>query len=502
MLKNLWQKLRESIFAVLPVTAIVLIAGMTFIKLDSATIVAFVSGSFLFIIGMALFSLGAEMAMMPLGESVGAKLAESKKLWVIIPIFFLMGFLITIAEPDLQVLSDQVSTVPKWTLILAVSGGVGVFMVLFLLRTVFKMKFAHILVIAYAIVFVLAIFVPQNFLALAFDSGGVTTGPISVPFLMALGIGLSTVRSGSKEDQSFGMIALCSVGPIIAVMIIGIIFKPADIIVEQTAAATQGLFGQYLTAFPHYLGEVGIALLPIIALFVLFQTISLRLPKRTLVKILIGFFYTYIGLSIFLMAVNVGFLPAGKLIGAELATRSYSWVLIPFGMVIGFAVVLAEPAIHILIEQVEDLTGGAISKKIILLCLTLGISLSIGLAMIRVLTGLSIWYFLVPGYLIALVLTFFVPSIFTSIAFDSGGVASGPMTVTFLLPFAMGASAAVGGNIMTDAFGLVAMVAMTPLLTVQIFGMVYKIKLKAKSRKKPLPAAASIAVQEEPVSFE
>ncbi len=500
MLKNLWLKLKESIFAVLPVTVIVIIAGLTIIKLESETLIAFGTGAVFLVIGMALFSLGADMAMMPMGERIGANLAESKKIWLIIPIFFLMGFLITIAEPDLQVLSDQVYTVNKWALVLAVSGGVGVCIVLFLLKTFLKIKLAHILLVAYAVVFVLAIFVPKNFLALAFDSGGVTTGPITVPFIMALGIGLATVRRSSKEEQSFGMIGLCSVGPIIAVMIIGIVFKPSDILVTQTAAVTDSLVMQYLKALPVYLAEIGIALSPIVLFFIVFQIFSLRLPKKTLIRIFIGFIYTFLGLSIFLMAVNVGFLPAGKAIGALLASSNFKWVLIPFGMVIGFVVVLAEPAIHILIEQVEDITGGAISKKIILICLTLGISLSIALAMIRIITGLSLWYFIVPGYLIALVLTFFVPQIFTAIAFDSGGVASGPMTVTFLLPFAMGASSALGGNIMTDAFGLVAFVAMTPLLTVQIFGFIYNMKLKAKTKKQTKPTTPVVA--EEPIEFE
>lgn len=500
MLKNLWHKLRESILAVLPVTVIVIISGLTIIKLEASTMVAFSISAILLVIGMALFSLGADMAMMPMGERIGSNLAESKKIWLLILIFFLMGFLITIAEPDLQVLSDQVYTINKWVLVLAVSGGVGIFIVLFLLKTFLKIKLAYILLISYIVVFILAIFVPKNFLALAFDSGGVTTGPITVPFIMALGIGLSTVRHSSKEEQSFGMIGLCSVGPIIAVMIIGILFKPSDIMVAEAAAVTDSIAMQYLKFLPVYFSEIGLALTPIVLFFIVFQIVSLRLPRKALIRIFVGFIYTFLGLSIFLMAVNVGFLPAGKAIGAQLASSNYNWMLIPFGIVIGFVVVLAEPAIHILIEQVEDLTGGAISKKIILLCLTLGISLSIGLAMVRVLTGLSIWYFILPGYFIALALTFFVPQIFTAIAFDSGGVASGPMTVTFLLPFAMGASSALGGNVMTNAFGLVALVAMTPLLTVQIFGFIYNIKLKAKTKKKAKPNVS--VVSEEPIEFE
>jgi hypothetical protein len=501
LLKNLWQKFRDSTFAVLPVTAIVIISGLTFVKMDAETMVAFVTGAILLIMGMALFSLGADMAMMPMGESMGGKLASSKKLWLIIPMFFLIGFIIIIAEPDVHVLAEQINTVPKLTMIMAISIGVGAFLVLFLLKVFTKIKMSHLLIILYSLLFVLAIFVPKNFLPIAFDSGAVATGPICVPFVMALAIGFGSVRSGTNEDNSFGMVAFSLIGPMFAVMLLGIIYKPADITPVVAAPFAGSLLSQYAAAFVQYLGEVGLALAPILGVYLVFQIFALKKTKRQLVKILIGFLYTYLGLTIFLMAVNVGFMPAGKALGAGIAAN-YKWLLIPFGMVVGFVVVLAEPAVHVLVKQVEELTGGAISRKISLICLTVAVSLSVGLAMIRVMTGISIWYIILPGYVIALTMSLFVPSVFTSIAFDSGAVASGPMTVTFLLPLAMGASAALGGNIMTDAFGIVAFVSMTPPLTLQIFGVIYSQKLKSKKKKAAVTAPQAVVAAEEPVDFE
>jgi intracellular septation protein A len=342
------------------------------------------------------------------------------------------------------------------------------------------------LFILYAFIFILAYFTPNDFVPVAFDSGGVTTGPITVPFIMALGLGVASVRGGkSAHDDSFGLVALCSVGPILAVLLLGLLYNSSgsytDVVLTDVESLSEAI-NVILRILPEFFKEVALALSPIVVAFVIFQTIFLKLPKSQLIKMSVGVIYTYIGLVIFLTGVNVGFLPAGSYLGQSLGSLDNNWVLIPIGMVMGFFIVAAEPAVHVLNKQVEDVTGGAISKKAMLISLSLGVAVSIGIAMIRVLKGISIWYFIVPGYSIALILTFFVPPIFTGIAFDSGGVASGPMTATFMLPFAMGAAESAGGNILTDAFGLVAMVAMTPLITIQILGVVYNIKIKLNER--------------------
>ena len=340
---------------------------------------------------------------------------------------------------------------------------------------------------------------PDAFLAVAFDSGGVTTGPITVPFIMALGLGLTAVRGDKNaESDSFGLVALCSIGPILSVLILGMIYNPEGAgytpLSIPDIASTRELWLEFGHALPDYAKEVLLALAPILAFFVVFQVFFLKLRRKALVKILVGMLYTLVGLTLFLTGVNVGFMPAGNYIGKQLAELPYNWVLVPLGMLIGYYIVKAEPAVLVLNKQVEEITGGAISQKVMMAGLSIGMSVSLGLSMVRVLTGVSLLWFLVPGYALALGLSFLVPKIFTAIAFDSGGVASGPMTAAFLLPFAMGACEAVGGNILTDAFGIVAMVAMTPLITIQIIGLVYQFKTRRA------PAAAEVhAVQDEEI---
>lgn len=480
---HLWLKVKESLSAVLPISAMVLLLHFTIAPLPDAALVLFLLGTVFLIVGMGFFTLGADMAMMSMGERIGAHLTKSRKLWLIIVVGLMIGVIITVAEPDLQVLAKQVPAVPDAALIASVAIGVGIFLVVALLRIIFQVRLSYLLIGLYIAVFGIGVFTSPDFLAVAFDSGGVTTGPITVPFILALGIGVAAVRGGkSSHDDSFGLVALCSVGPILAVMLMGLFFD-ASSGSYYNVASVEGqelgnVFQLFVDAFPEYLKEVGLALAPILAFFIVFQIVWLKLPKSQLIKYGVGIVYTFLGLVLFLIGVNVGFMPVGNYLGNQIAGLSYRWILIPLGMVMGFFVVAAEPAVHVLNNQVEEISGGTISKRAMMLTLSIGVAISIGLAMIRVLTGISIWYFLLPGYLIALILTFFVPKIFTAVAFDSGGVASGPMTATFLLPFAMGACEAVGGNMMTDAFGIVAMVAMTPLITIQLLGLVYRVKSK------------------------
>lgn len=481
-MNNLIEKIKESLSSVLPITIIVIILHYALTPMPKGLFMLFIIGAIMLILGMGLFTLGADVSMMPMGERIGAELTKSRKLVMLIIISFLMGFMITVAEPDLQVLAGQVPSIPNPVIIGTVALGVGIFLVLAILRIVLQIKLSHMLIFFYAIIFILAYFTPNNFIPVAFDSGGVTTGPITVPFIMSLGIGIAAVRGGkSAHDDSFGLVALCSTGPILAVMLLGILYNSSgsytDVVINDVNTLGEAI-GVFINTFPHYFKEVAIALSPIVVAFIIFQIMFLKLPKSQLIKMAIGVIYTYIGLVIFLTGVNVGFLPTGSYIGNSLGALDNNWILIPIGMVMGFFIVAAEPAVHVLNKQVEDVTGGAISKRAMLISLSLGVAVSIGIAMVRVLSGISIWYFVVPGYAIALILTFYVTPIFTGIAFDSGGVASGPMTATFMLPFAMGAAEAAGGNILTDAFGLVAMVAMTPLITIQILGVVYKIKMK------------------------
>lgn len=486
--KNLLEKLKESLGAVLPIIGIVLVLCFSIAPIPNSVLMTFVVGAILLIIGMMFFTLGAEMAMTPMGERIGTKLTNTRKISVVIVLCFILGFIITISEPDLQVLAEQVPSIPNYTLIIAVATGVGIFLVAAVLRMLFGIPLAYMLLILYPIIFILASIVPQDFLTVAFDSGGVTTGPMTVPFIMALGIGFSAVRSDKHaENDSFGLVALCSVGPILAVLLLGLLYHPGESGYEQTMIVKTDnsveMWQLFQEGLPYYMKEMLISLLPIILFFFIFQIVSLHLHKKTLVKIIIGIIYTYIGLVLFLTGVNVGFMPAGNYLGQVIAGLSYPWIIVPIGMLIGYFIVKAEPAVYVLTEQVEELTSGAISAKAMGMSLSIGVALSLGLAMVRVLTGVSILWFLLPGYAVALGLTFFVPKIFTAIAFDSGGVASGPMTATFLLPFSMGACEALGGNVVTDAFGVVAMVAMTPLITIQILGLIYQIQEQMKEKQ-------------------
>lgn len=488
------EKLKEALRAVLPIIGIVLLLSFTIAPIPASILLLFLFGAVLLVIGMMFFTLGAELAMTPMGEKVGTKMAETQNLKIVLFLCFLLGFIITISEPDLQVLAEQVPSIPNLILIVAVACGVGIFLVIAMLRMLFSMALPHLLVTFYILVFALAFFIPEDFLAVAFDSGGVTTGPMTVPFIMALGVGFAAVRSDKHaEDDSFGLVALCSIGPILAVLLLGLLYHPEDTgytpsILPDIQNSVE-LWRCFAEGFPTYIREIAVSLLPIVLFFASFQIISLKLNKKTLLKIIIGILYTYIGLVLFLTGVNVGFMPAGNLLGQMIAGLSFQWVLIPIGMIIGFFIVKAEPAVYVLMEQVEEITSGAIPGRAMGISLSLGVSVSVGLAMTRVLSGVSIFWFIVPGYVIALVLSFFVPKIFTAIAFDSGGVASGPMTATFLLPFAIGACQAVGGNIVRDAFGVVAMVAMTPLIAIQILGAVYQYRSKHTESMEPVPVS-------------
>ena len=495
-LPKLKEKLLEALKAVLPIVGIVLVLCFSAAPISPSILLCFLLGAAMIVAGVMFFTLGAEASMTPMGERVGTAVTRTRSLPVIVLMGFLLGFLITISEPDLQVLAGQVPAVPNMVLILAVAAGVGLFLVLALLRMLFGVPLPPMLVFFYAAVFLLALFVPRDFLAVAFDSGGVTTGPMTVPFIMALGVGISAIRNDRRAaDDSFGLVSLCSVGPILAVLILGMIFRPEDGAYAAPTlpeiADSVELWALFRSGLPTYMREIAVSLLPITALFGLFQAFALKLSVRTLKKIGVGLVYTYVGLVLFLTGANVGFMPAGNYLGQVMAGLSRPWLIVPVGMVIGYFIVKAEPAVYVLNKQVEEITDGAVSSAAMGASLSIGVAVSIGLAMVRVLTGISILWFLVPGYAIAIVLSFFVPRIFTAIAFDSGGVASGPMTATFLLPFAQGACVAVGGNIVTEAFGVVAMVAMTPLIAIQILGMVYQARQRLASKAQSVPAGAA-----------
>ena len=483
MNRILKEKIMEAFSAVFPITAIVLVVSVVLTPMPSGTILMFLAGAALLIIGMGFFTLGADMALMPMGEGIGVELTKSSKLILIIFGTLIMGFIISVAEPDLQVLGTQTPSIPAFVLISTVSVGVAIFLVIGVLRPLLKIRLSVLLVIFYIIVFSVAWFTPDTFIPVGFDSGGVTTGPIAVPFMLAMGAGIASIRSDkNSQEDSFGIVALCSVGPIMAVLLLGIFYRPGSVEVEsyvfQDAATSRDVIKYFAFELPHFLKDMLLTLGAVAVCFVLFQLIFRRFKRHQVGRITVGFFYTLIGLVLFLTGVNVGFFPVGQLLGSQLASSPFRLILIPLGALIGYFIVAAEPAVHVLNKQVEEISSGAITQKMMNRGLAIGMSAALTLTMCRILFSIPIMYFLIPGYLFALTLTFFVPRIFTNIAFDSGGVASGPMSSTFLLPLAMGTCEGVGGNMMIDAFGIVAVVAMTPLIVIQMMGLIYQYRTK------------------------
>ena len=448
--------------------SIVLLLCLCIIPTESELLLAFLVGAAFIILGMGLFSLGAEQSMTPIGNKIGTALTKTKKMPLILAVSFVLGVAITAAEPDLQVLAKTVPHIDSFLLLITVGAGVGLFMAVCMLRIITGASLRLLLVGCYAVIFLLAGFCDRDFLGVAFDSGGVTTGPMTVPFILAMGVGVSNIRSDRRaEADSFGLVALCSVGSDAVADLNNAVFADSTEIGKAV-----------LSAIPEYMAETAIALFPIIVMFSLFQLSLIRMNRRSLAKILFGILYTYVGLVLFLTGVNVGFSSLGAQLGGAIVLSDAKYLLVPLSALLGWFIISAEPAVAVLEKQIETVSAGAIPGRTIRISLSAAIAVAMGISAFRVLTGISILWFLVPGYIIAVTLSFFVPDIYTAIAFDSGGVASGPMTATFMLQFFMGASTAYGGSVLRDAFGVVAMVAMMPLISIQTVGFVYERKAK------------------------
>ena len=472
------KKLKESLVSVLPIVAIVFVLNLTpLINFSTPEMVVFLISAVFLILGIALFNLGADLAMTPMGEHIGSGLTKLRSLPLLLGVCFAMGILITVAEPDLTVLANQVSMImnPK-LLIFTVGAGVGMLLVISILKIVTRTSLSKLLMFFYMMLFaVTSILIASgnsDLIPMGFDSGGVTTGPITVPFIMALGVGIATTIGGKdSSENSFGLIALCSVGPILAVLVLGCTVSGEMEAYDLSQYILNYGFVHIIEVILDTAKEVLIALGLIVLFFVALQIAVLKLPKKRLIQIAVGIGYTFIGLVIFLSAVKVGFMPIGYKLGCEIAENEI--VAIIFSLVIGMVVVLAEPAVHVLNKQVEEITEGTVSRKAMMIALSIGVGLSICLSIVRIIFDFSILFYLIPGYMISLGLSFFVPGLYTAIAFDSGGVASGPLTSSFILPFAVGVCASVTGgvdSILSNAFGIVAMVAMAPLITIQLLG--------------------------------
>ncbi len=491
ILKELWAKLREALISTLPITALVyllsLLPGFSFT--DSETI-TFTFGAVLLVLGIGFFNLGADIAMTPMGVHVGSGLSKQKSIWLLLTVCFVLGMLITIAEPDLQVLANQASSVMNGKLLVYTVGfGVGAFLVISILRIIFKRRLSNILMLFYMLLFALALMLSVSgnidLLPMAVDSGGVTTGPITVPFIMALGVGISKVLGDRRsQENSFGLVSLCSIGPILAVLVLSIFAKGnLDYTVNYESVENE-IFKAYLHNALHVAKEVAIALGLIVLFFLFCQVFFLKLQKKHLIRIGVGVLFTYVGLVMFLTGVNVGYMPIGYKMGRQLS-ELHPALLVGIGLLMGVLVVLAEPAIHVLNAQVEDVTGGYVKKKSMMIGLCIGVGSAIALSVIRIIFDFSLVYYIIPGYFISLALSLFVPSVYTAIAFDSGGVASGPMTSGFILPFAIGVCVSLQGEsaVLRDGFGVVSLVAMAPLITIQLLGFKAVVENRVKEKR-------------------
>ena len=490
-MKELKDKILEALYSALPITALVYLMALSpWFDFSTVELVTFTAGAVLLVLGIGLFSMGADLAMTPMGTHVGSGLSKQRKLGLLLFVCFVLGMLITIAEPDLQVLANQVSAVMNGTvLVYAVGFGVGAFLVIAVLKIVFRKSLGTILMLFYMLLFALGLMLAVSgnlpLLPMSFDSGGVTTGPITVPFIMALGVGISSVLGDPRsKDNSFGLVALCSVGPVLAVLVLGIFASNNLTYAVPDYTVSADILGSYLHTALHTCKEVAVALDMIVVFFLVCQMAFLKLSFKRLKRIAVGVILTYIGLVLFLTGVNVGFMPIGYKLGHALASANPK-LLIGFGLVTGVLVVLAEPAIHVLNGQVEEVTGGMVSKKAMMIGLCIGVGAAITLSMVRIVYDFSLVYYIIPGYFISLALSLFVPPVYTAIAFDSGGVASGPMTSGFILPFAVGACVALQGEaaVLRDAFGVVALVAMIPLITIQLLGFKGLIDAHVQERK-------------------
>lgn len=471
------EKLRESAISVLPIMALVGLLHLAVAPLG-ALFPPFLLGGVLIIIGLSFFLVGADIGVLPMGQRAGSALVHKRNLPLLLGAGFIIGFIITVAEPDVQVLAAQVMdvapSISARNLVFMIAAGVGLFVSLALLRVIFQFSLRVLLLLFYALLFVCAALSSPEFLGVGFDAGGATTGPMTVPFILALGMGVAAVRGGNAENDSFGFIGLASIGPIMAVLLMGMLSSgtgelPAESV--ESAGESLSLLAAFLNLVPEVLHEVLVALGPLFLLFAVFQLTLVRMPSQQLLRLIMGLVYTFLGLVLFFLGVKGGFMPAGRELGALIAGTQPSALFISAGVLFGALVVCAEPAVWVLTVQVEEISGGSIRRSLMLAALSLGVACAVGMAMFRILNGISLWYFLIPGYLLSFGLMRFCPPLFTAIAFDSGGVASGPMASTFILAFALGASNALGGNPILDAFGVIALIAMTPLIAIQALGI-------------------------------
>lgn len=496
--KEFGEKIKESAISVLPFFLIITSLYLVFLPFNIWTFGGLLIATLFMIIGMSLFNVGVDMSTMKMGGYVGSHLSSSRKFSFLLILSFMLGFIVTIAEPDLMVLAEQVPGIDsKWIILITVSAGTGIFLLLSTIRTLFRWKINTILAISYALALILSVFAPINFLPLSFDTIGVTTGAVSVPFIMSFGLGICAVRSGkNNQDDGFGLIALASIGPVLAILIVSLFIKGGGSIANDTAqmVTTAGqMGGALLNNCLSYLKEVFIVIIPIFLFFLIYNFKYLKLPKSNLLRIFVGLIYTYIGLVVFLTGVASGYLPTADVLGFTIASTDIKWVLVPISLVIGFFLVFAEPAVHVLNKQVEDITEGVIRKKTMLIGISIGVAVAMLLIIFRALFNIPFMVIATPISIALIILSKFTPQLFEGIAFDSGGAAAGSLTASFVLPFIIGVCKALNLDTMLYAFGTVGIVSLIPTMVIQIMGIRYQYIMN-KTKKKAKKSTHSVTI--------
>jgi len=486
-------KFKEVLASVLPITVIVLVLHFTISPLDSAMLYAFLLGSALVVIGLTVFLFGIDQGLEPIGHGIGNTLARSTGYAVLITICLVLGFFISYAEPDLHILAGQVDSVTsgqfgRTLMVVVVSIGIGVMMTLGLLRILRGIRLKYVFTAAYGLILVLSLFSSADFIAIAFDASGATTGAITVPFMLALAAGISALKKDTKagEADSFGLVGISSAGAILGVLITGLFFgidKLSGTLTEETIASSS-LLDVYGSKLLPLVRESFMSLLPIIIVYILFQVFSFKQKKNRVIDITRGLIITFLGLVVFLLGVNGGFMAVGTRIGIELASLDSNLPVLIVALLLGLTTVLAEPAVHVLTNQVEDVTGGSVNRILVLIFLSVAVGLSIFMSALRILIpNVQLWMYLLPGFGIAVILAYFVPDLFVGMAFDAGGVASGPMTATFSLAFVQGIAAQVpSADLVADGFGMIAIVAMMPIIAIELLGALYQAKIRKASK--------------------
>lgn len=487
------QTVKETFFSSLPLAVIIIICLCIAPLSSPSDYLKIVVGYLSVVVGQSLFLSGLESSILPIGRMVGNSFSKYNKLIFVLSFGFVFGLLATVAEPALAVLAKQINfimpLVNSTLFIWITATGIGVGVAIALLRIVKNINIKLVFAILYGVAFLLVIFAPKEFISLAFDGSGATTGDVSVPFILALGLGISTTASKSKtNDDSLGIIGIASAGPIIAVLLYGIILKAVngELPPESPYDMSSSLgIGDIVL---NNLSDVALAVLPIILISIPFLIFLIKLPKKTLAKLLLGVIPVYLGLLIFLSGIDYGFGFVGQYIGRIFFDNArpewFKWLLLPVGFILGAAITVSEPAVTILGVQIEELTNGHITKTTIRITLAIGIGVASLLSILKILTEINILYFLVPLYATSLIMMIFTPKLFVGLAFDSGGVTGGALTSAFLTPLTLSIARAVaeahGGemSILTNGFGIISFISVTPLIAIQALGIIYNIRLK------------------------